>query len=296
MTAAQPGLFAEGVTHHRYLELTLTSQDPAALRAALHAAKDRQPKRDFAVFFAFSKRLLRALGRNQPDDLVDFPGYAGGGFSAPATQADIWVWIQGASMAGTVMLARDIAASLQPAASLDREHVKLHTEGNRDLMGFVDGTGNPKTLAAREAAALTPKGGSYVVTQTWHHDLDAFAAHSVSEQEAVIGRTKYEDIELEGDAMPKNSHVARTDVDVNGAAMSSLRRSAVIGDSQHQGLYFIAFACALNRHDIQFRRMYGLTDDGITDALLAFSTPVSGSYFYAPGRQELLDILEGQTS
>jgi len=287
----QPGIFSEGVAFHSYLEFRTTSSDPAALKTALAVALAVQPRRDHSLFFAFGKSLLTTLGYAVPDDMMDFPGYASAEHSAPATQADIWLWVQGRTAAGNLVLLSKIRSALASVAEVTLEYSKIPTEQNRDLMGFVDGTGNPKTLAAREAAALDSQGGSYIVAQTWYHDLARFDGEPTHRQEAIIGRTKYEDIELEGDDMPANSHVSRTDVDVDGVAMKSLRRSAVIGDSARQGLYFIGLACAMQRHDVQFRRMYGLTEDGITDAILGYSTPVTGSYFYAPSREQLDSIL-----
>lgn len=71
----------------------------------------------------------------------------------------------------------------------------------RDLLGFVDGTANPKNEDAFTVAVVgdqdpTCCGGSYVHVQKYLHDMGAWEALSVTEQELVIGRTKLEDIEL----------------------------------------------------------------------------------------------------
>ena len=66
----------------------------------------------------------------------------------------------------------------------------------RDLLGFVDGTENPDGAAAREAAVIVGDedaefaGGSYVIVQKYLHDLTAWNAMSVEEQERAIGRTQ----------------------------------------------------------------------------------------------------------
>ena len=83
----------------------------------------------------------------------------------------------------------------------------------RDLLGFVDGTENP-TGAARVAAAIIGAedpdfaGGSYVIVQKYLHDLAAWNALPVEEQERVIGRTKLDDIELDDEVKPTYSHNA----------------------------------------------------------------------------------------
>src|SRR5262249_61329471 len=84
---------------------------------------------------------------------------------------------------------------------------------DRDLLGFVDGTENPTGLAGVAAAitgALDPgfAGGSYLIVQKYVHDMGAWNALSVEEQERVIGRTKLDDIELPDDVQPSNSPAA----------------------------------------------------------------------------------------
>lgn len=294
MPAPQTGLFFEALPHHHYLEFCLASgTDAAAVRMALARVEALQPKRDRTLILGFSKSLWEMLGGSSPNGFTDFPGYSGHGYEAPATQADLWVWVQGAAADGNLHTARAVAATLADVMTLTLEQQALAGEGNRDLIGFVDGTGNPKTWAAKEDAALIPdgSGGSILLTQTWEHNLPKFEDLSQPEQEAVIGRTKHDDIELEGDDMPANSHVSRTDVSVGGTAQKIYRRSAVVGTAARHGLYFVAFACEQSRHDIQLKRMYAMTDDDIHDRLLEFSSAVTGSYFYVPGRDQLADVL-----
>ena len=125
------------------------------------------------------------------------------------------------------------------------------------------------------------------MTQQWVHDLPKFTALEVATQEAVVGRTKVEDIELEGEAMPADSHVSRTDVTEDGVAMKVYRRSSPYGGVREHGLYYVALACDLYRFDIQLRRMYGLTDDKLHDRLIEFSRAVTGAYWYVPGTGDL---------
>ena len=83
----------------------------------------------------------------------------------------------------------------------------------RDLIGFVDGTENPAGAAAAAAAIVGDQdpdfaGGSYVIVQKYLHDVTAWNALPVEEQENVIGRSKLSDIEMPDDIKPANSHVA----------------------------------------------------------------------------------------
>ena len=85
---------------------------------------------------------------------------------------------------------------------------------NRDLIGFVDGTENPDGAAGGQrrvrSATRTPTSpaAATCIVQKYLHDLGAWNALPVEEQERVIGRTKLDDIELADDVKPPNSHVA----------------------------------------------------------------------------------------
>ena len=63
----------------------------------------------------------------------------------------------------------------------------------RDLLGFVDGTENPEGAEALAAVVIADEdpafsGGSYGVVQKYLHDLAAWDALPVEEQERAIGR------------------------------------------------------------------------------------------------------------
>ena len=51
-------------------------------------------------------------------------------------------------------------------------------------------------------------GGTYVIVQKYRHDMTAWEALAVEEQERVIGRAKLSNVEMDDDVKPSNSHVA----------------------------------------------------------------------------------------
>lgn len=115
---------------------------------------------------------------------------------------------------------------MNPVAELKLDLAGFQYLDSRDLIGFIDGTANPKGEKAR-SAALIPEdqpgaGGSFVLSQQWVHNLAAFNKLSQTEQEQVVGRTKPDSVELEGAAMPPTSHVSRTDFKENGKASRSI--------------------------------------------------------------------------
>ena len=92
-----------------------------------------------------------------------------------------------------------------------------------------------------------------------------------------------------GDDMPPDSHVSRTDVKKDGVALKVYRRSAPYATLARHGLYFLAFARARERHQIQLERMYGVSGDGLHDRLIELSRADTGSYLFAPGERALAE-------
>ena len=250
-----------------------------------------------AEVVAFGPRLTESLA-----DLAAPPGmdaYAPiegiEGFSAPATQQDLFVWLHGPQR--DELFARALAwrEALAPVARITREEQGFLFRDSRDLTGFVDGSANPKDEARLEAALLGGEhaGGSFVLAQRWVHDLTGFWTLPVADQERVIGRTKPDSVELTGDAMPPDSHVSRTDIARDGKAVKIYRRSSPVGGVRDAGLYFLAFSAELDRFRWLLESMFGLSHDGRRDRLLGYSKPVSGSFFYAPPLDEVLACLGG---
>ncbi len=299
MAAPQTGITAEIQPHHYALEYTLTTDVAPAVAASAVGkalAERRNPGKieEIEHVIAFGPTLCQALSLSRTP--AGFETIAGkDGTSAPGTQNDLLIWMHGperdrvfdAAMAINGILGGSFMRALEIPGFVRAE--------SRDLTGFVDGSANPKGDLIAETAFIAgdqpDQGGSFVLTQRWVHDLPAFNALGVPEQESVIGRTKADSIELEGDHMPEDSHVSRTDVAVAGETQRIYRRSFPYGTLAEHGLYFLAFACDQSRFDLQLRRMYGVTEDGIRDRITDFSTAVTGSYYYAPSRDELQGLV-----
>ena len=216
------------------------------------------------------------------------------GLSAPSTQGDVFVWLHGTEIDRVFARARAAHAMLTDAFELIDETPGFEQSESRDLIGFIDGSANPEG-EDQQLAALIPDtdpcaGGSFIMTQKWVHDLSKFNGLEISEQEGIVGRTKVDSIELEGDAMPADSHVSRTDVKVDGVAQKIWRQSTPFGSVEEHGLYFLAFSKELSRFDVQLLRMYGLTEDGLHDRLIEFSQAITGAYWYAPSETQLTEV------
>ena len=296
MGTPQAGIFHDEASHHYYLEYRLReAADAAEIRIALVAVRACVPP-ELDIVVAFGRRAWERIHPEAvPSAFVDFEPFGSGARSAPATQRDIWIWLQADAKEPLVDVGLALDRVVSSVAQLEDEEHGFRRAERRGFEGFIDGTENPTGEKAR-AAALVPEGdvgagGSFVLTQRWVHDLAAFDALPVAEQEGVIGRTKGGSVELEGDAMPATSHVSRTDASVDGVKQKIYRRSLPWGGVAKQGLYFLAFACALSRFDIQLLRMYGTAGDDLHDRVIEFSQAVTGAYWFAPSEEDLATAL-----
>lgn len=286
----QKGIIKEGNEHCVFIEGITT--DSCSKQDLLNIVNTVN-KSELDIVLAFGKQAWELIQPNwTPIKLKDFKTLSGkNGYSMPSSQADVLIWAHTDSKSKLFDFTETIKEALKGNIKITINQEGFAYKTNRDLIGFVDGTGNPKEEKIISAAVVPDNeigaGGSYVFTQQWNHNLKAFNKETVHSQEKIIGRTKVEDIELEGDAMPKNSHVSKTDLKVDGQAMKIYRRSYPFANANENGLYFLAFTCDPMRVDVQLDSMLGNSDDNTPDRLMEFSTPVTGSYYFAPSQEDL---------
>jgi putative iron-dependent peroxidase len=194
--------------------------------------------------------------------------------------------------------ASQVMTRLARAATVVDEVHGFRYFDERDLLGFVDGTENPVGRAAGVAALVGDAdpgfaGGSYVVVQKYVHDMDAWNALPVEEQEKVIGRTKLSDIEMPDDVKPANSHVALNTIEEpDGTERQILRANMPFGQVGRGefGTYYIAYAATPGVTEQMLVNMFIGNPPGNTDRILDFSTAVTGSLFFAPSADFLDDL------
>jgi putative iron-dependent peroxidase len=159
----------------------------------------------------------------------------------------------------------------------------------RDLLGFVDGTANPSGAGMAEATLIGDEdpafaGGSYVVVQKYLHDLAAWNAMTTEQQEAVIGRRKADNVELD-DSEPQKAHkTLATITDDDGAEFEILRDNMPFGSpaSAEFGTYFIGYTRRLWVIERMLKRMFIGDPPGLYDRILDVSTAVTGGTFFVP--------------
>ncbi|VAW46133.1 hypothetical protein MNBD_GAMMA03-769 [hydrothermal vent metagenome] len=296
----QLGIFNEEATHFYFLEYHLNSKNSVQVKqviaGVLNTCKKQCPA--VSIVVSFGETAWHFLQPNwMPSTLKSFKTLHGEkGHQALSTQADLFFWVHGIDISQVFDIALTIDRQLKSIAHLALQERGFSYHQNLDLIGFEDGTANPETdelklEAAVIAEGLPGAGGCLVLSQKWLHDLEKWNDIPIHCQEAVVGRTKLENIELEGEAMPSDSHISRTDLKVDEVAMKIYRRSAPFGSVTEKGLFFLAFGCELLRFTTQLESMYGLTEDHTIDQLLNFSKAVTGSYWFAPSQEDLEALL-----
>ena len=285
----QHGIFALGTLAHAYLEFDLDQQaDPGALVAA--AAGLREPRTTLG-----GVNLVTGIGPSvwaavKPSSASphasDFtePVVGPDGYTMPATQHDLVMWVAGASYDLVFDVSLSIVAALGGVARLADETVGWSYHRDLDLTGFIDGTENPSLFDA-PAMVLIPQGrpgagGSVLLLQKWRHEAAAWTALPIAEQERVIGRTKRDSVEF--DDRLATSHAARTDQDRFGHIF---RRNTPYGSVLDHGTMFVGFSTARRSLQAMLESMAGV--DGERDALTYYATPLTGAYYFVPALDEL---------
>ena len=225
MVTPQTGIFALGDAAHTYLEFELRPGIDAArfVQSVVDIHEPRSTVAGVNLIVGFRPELWRTVAPDAiPAALIGFnaPMTGPDGYTMPATQADLWMWLAGSSYDVVFDVARDAIAALKSVAALTSNLDGWSYRHNRDLTGFQDGTENPSLMIAPDFAIVpdgTPgAGGAVLLYQQWQHQFAAWEALSDDAQERVIGRTKLASIELAEDVMPEDSHVSRTTVEEDG--------------------------------------------------------------------------------
>jgi putative iron-dependent peroxidase len=173
----------------------------------------------------------------------------------------------------------------------------------RDLLGFVDGTENPRGQAVTDAVLIGEEdaefaAGTYVIVQKYLHDLGAWNALSTEAQERIIGRTKLSDIELDDSVKPTSAHNALTTIVENGTEVKILRDNMPFGRAGHGefGTYFIGYSRSPRTIEQMLENMFVGRPPGNYDRLLDFSRAVTGSLFFVPSATFLENVTADQTT
>ena len=242
----------------------------------------------------------KLFGSPRPAELHPFREIRSGGRHAVSTPGDILFHIRARRMDLCFELATQIMDSIGDAASIADEVHGFRYFDDRDVIGFVDGTENPRGEAAREAAIIGGEdpafaGGSYVLVQKYLHNMKAWNGLSIEAQEHIIGRRKLSDIELSDAEKPASAHNALTVIEENGKEVKILRDNMPFGRPGHGefGTYFIGYCRTPRITETMLQNMFVGRPPGNYDRLLDFSRAVTGSLFFVPSAT-FLDNIGGE--
>jgi putative iron-dependent peroxidase len=238
----------------------------------------------------------RIIDGPRPPALHPFRELHGPKHHAPSTPGDLLFHIRARRMDLCFEFAAQVIRRLDGAADVVDEVHGFKYFDERDLLGFVDGTENPTGSYAANAAIISDgefAGGSYVIIQKYLHDLDAWNALTVEEQERAIGRTKLDDMEQPDDVKAPDAHIALNVIeDDDGNELKIVRDNMPFGrlGDKEFGTYFIGYAADPAITERMLHNMFLGDPPGTTDRILNFSTAHTGCLFFVPS-QDWLDAL-----
>jgi putative iron-dependent peroxidase len=262
----------------------------AGLSGLIRAVEFRDVEAGLTCVVGFGSDAWDELfGAPRPAELHPFREIRFGGRHAVSTPGDILFHIRAKRMDLCFELATQIMDSIGDVVSVADEVHGFRYFDDRDVIGFVDGTENPRGDAASAAAVVGSEdaafaGGSYVIVQKYLHDLKAWNTLPVEMQERIIGRRKLSDIELSDADKPAYAHNALTNIEENGRQLQILRDNMPFGRPGHGefGTYFIGYSRTPRITEMMLENMFVGRPPGNYDRLLDFSQPMTGSLFFVP--------------
>lgn len=259
-----------------------------------HSANTRFPKTQSSVILGISYEawIKLDLPKPLPKELKPFVAIKGEKHEAVSTKADIHFHIRSTQQSYCIDIVSNLTDLLNDVATCQEEIHGFRYWDGRSILGFVDGTENPQGdertnfgLIGNEDSAYT--NGSYLFVQKYIHDMQAWKNLPISEQEKVIGRSKVDDIEMNDDEKPSNSHSALANV---GDDKKIVRDNMPFGNmsTNEMGTYFIAYARKFSIVEEMLERMFVGEPVGNYDRILDFSKAKTGTLFFVPSF-DLLD-------
>ncbi|ABL98878.1 Dyp-type peroxidase [Shewanella amazonensis] len=302
MPREQLGVCAEGNLHAVYLMFNANEGVEQSLRASLASVAqylydltDQYADSAFNGFVAVGANYWDSLfGQGRPSQLKPFPAMHEGNREAPALEYDLFVHLRCDRLDILHLVANEVNQMLDELVELVDEERGFRFMDNRDLTGFVDGTENPRGRHRQDVALVGDedpafRGGAYVHVQKFAHNLSKWHRLPVKKQEDIIGRTKVDNIEYESADKPLTSHIKRVNLkDEQGNSMEILRQSMPYGSVKEQGLMFISVCRTPSHFEKMLHSMVHGDGEGNHDHLMHFTRALTGSSFFAPSLDYLL--------
>ena len=303
MATSQPAILGDLQKYQWCVHMSRTEgADLGVIKQALKDAQADAAAQGVNLCILLGPSLATDLGIETGGDFQDYPGYESpdGSKVAKGTQEELLLWVHDADTDLIWEVQHTARSALAGHVSVARETPCFIYKNSLDLTGHIDGTGNPEPedqqdrgiIADGEAGA----GGSYCIAQRWVPDMNYWASLSLNEEENVFGRTKADSTKL--DVQVPRSHLSHVELCEGATAdESTAKRGEMVRRSTpyafHDGtvgLYFMGFCKTQAPLRERMDAMYGHNDHE-TDAITDYSTPASGSYYFAPSVEALAAAL-----
>ncbi|WP_245650304.1 Dyp-type peroxidase [Millisia brevis] len=291
-----------------FLVLTINDGDAAlaTARAVVAATGDlikdirsRSLHGNFTCNVGISRRVWDGLtaGAPLPAELAEFREIKGAEHTAVSTPGDLLYHIRSESADLNVEFEKLLLEAFGGAVTTVDEVTGFRYFDGRDLLEFIDGTANPEgadlavsTLVGDEDPAYA--GGSYVVIQKYLHNLGDWRRESTETQEQIIGRTKFDNVELPDATEGQKSHKTLCTITDAAGEHDILRDNmpfARPGRGEY-GTYFIGYSRHVWVIEKMLERMFIGDPPPLHDRILDFSTAVTGASFFVPPRAFLAGL------
>ena len=272
-----------------------------AIKAARAAGRDVGVATPINVCILLGPTLLADLTDDIPEDFQKYPGYeSADGKVAKGTQEELLLWVHSDDKDLCWETQFNFRNAVAGHMNVARETPTFIYRNSLDLTGFIDGTGNPEPEEQHDRAIIPDgqpgAGGSFCIAQRWVHDLAYFNGLSLEDQQNTFGRTKDDSTRL--DTQVPTSHLSHVELrDGDTADASKAKRDEMVRRSTpyafHDGtvgLYFMGFCKTQAPLRERMEAIYGINGQA-RDALTDYSTPASGSYYFAPSVESLEAML-----
>ncbi|MBR9729397.1 Dyp-type peroxidase [Shewanella intestini] len=307
MPREQLGICAEGNLHSVYLMFNVNDGAESHMRASLasvaqyiYELTDQFSDSAFNGFVAIGANFWDSYYPDaRPALLKPFPSMQQDNRDAPAIEFDLFIQLRCDRIDILHLVANEIHQMLEDSVELIDEERGFRFMDSRDLTGFVDGTENPKGRNRQQVALVGDEDsqftqGSYVHVQKFAHNLSKWNRLPVKKQEDIVGRTKEDNIEYASEDKPLTSHLKRVNLKSDdGESLEILRQSMPYGSVKEQGLIFISVCRTPAHFEKMLRSMVHGDGHGNFDHLMNFTKALTGSSFFAPSLDFLLQFEQG---
>ena len=272
----------------------------AGFSALTRSLTNRFPNSQFNATMGFGSEAWDRLFPNErkPKELSPFQAIKGPKYTAVSTPGDVLFHIRADKPAMCYEMADLINLQLKAITQpIDAVQGFRYFDG-RSIIGFVDGTENPEPEIAAEYALVGDEdpefiGGSYAFIQKYSHNMDKWRGLSTEEQEQVIGRKKFNDLELSDEEKPATAHNAVSKAhDADGNEVKIMRANMPFANpaKNEYGTFFIGYARSFSITQQMLTHMFQGDADGNLDSLLDYSTAETGCLFFVPTVDFLDDL------